>query len=180
MIKYKRRKNIVITIALTISIYLIANFTNIYIGENVRIFHLANVGIVAAALIFGKEKGAIAAAVGVTTFALFSPYILWIPFTFTIRFIMAYVIGSISERFDGKILGDVFAVTIGVVIMIVGYFITEMIFFQNLQGAIDSLYTSMLEAIVAFLALPLAISVKKFHEGFKEDIEELDDEFSLL
>ena len=48
------------------------------------------------AIVFGKEKGAIAGAVGMAIFDLSSGWALWAPFTFVVRGIMGYMIGSIA------------------------------------------------------------------------------------
>jgi uncharacterized membrane protein len=58
--------------------------------------HLGNVFLFATAIILEKKMGAIAGAVGMAIFDLSSGWALWAPFTFIVRGIMGYIVGSIA------------------------------------------------------------------------------------
>ncbi len=135
------------------------------------IIHLGNIGLVVAALVFGKWKGALSAMIGMTLFDLTSAYYIWAPFTLVIRFIMGYVIGLLSEKLKQRLTGDIIAIILGGVIMLVGYFFASLIIVgaEDEKSAIAVAILSMpgdaIQVGIALLVgLPIAISVRKYQK----------------
>ena len=93
-----KTKDMVETALLTALVFVATSFINIRlpIAANGGLVHLGTVMLVIAAVVFGKEKGAIAGAVGMALFDLSSGWAVWAPFTFIIRGVMGYMIGAIS------------------------------------------------------------------------------------
>lgn len=94
---------------------------------NRAVLHLGDAVLFLCAILLGKKKGALAAAIGMTFFDLFSPYYIWAPFTFVIKGIMAYIAGSIAYRnnYEGtNIWNNLFAFIVAGIFMIAGYFIS--------------------------------------------------------
>jgi len=92
--------------------------------------HLGNVMLFPIAIMFGKRKGAIAGAFGMGLFDVLSSYTVWAPFTFIIRGIMGYIIGSFAwskDRRGKSIFWNTVGIVISSLIMIIGYFIAEVI-----------------------------------------------------
>ena len=65
-------------------------------GGKGGLVHLGTVMLFIASIVFGKKKGAISGAFGMGIFDLVSGFVVWAPFTFIIRGIMGYMIGSIT------------------------------------------------------------------------------------
>lgn len=62
-------------------------------------FHLGNVLCVLSGLILGPVYGGIAAGLGSALFDLFDPiYLVYAPFTFAFKFLMAFVAGKVYEK----------------------------------------------------------------------------------
>lgn len=95
------------------------------VGDN-AVLHLGDTVLFLSAVLLGKKRGAIAAAIGMTIFDLFSPYYIWAPFTFVIKGIMAYVAGAIAYRSNfegGNSWNNLFAFIVSGIVMILGYFL---------------------------------------------------------
>lgn len=81
-----------------------------------------------AAILLSKKRAASAAAIGMALVDVAAGYVLWAPFTFIIKGIMAYVTALIIEKSkvkSQKLL--IFSFIIGGVIDVVGYFIANAI-----------------------------------------------------
>ncbi|GAA0123313.1 MAG: ECF transporter S component [Clostridium argentinense] len=131
-------------------------------GEGV--LHLGDSAIFVAAILLGKKKGAIAGAIGMALFDVLSPYIVWAPFTFVIKGLMAYTAGALAYRkgYDGKnFMNNLFAFTISGVVMIVGYFFAGWILY-DLPNAVVAIPSNALQVAAGMvIALPLATQLKK-------------------
>ena len=101
-----KTKDMVETSLLTALVFVATAFINIRLPilASGGLVHLGTVMLFIAAIVFGKEKGAIAGAVGMAIFDLSSGWALWAPFTFVIRGIMGYMVGYItwSKNRDGN------------------------------------------------------------------------------
>ena len=99
-------------------VFIATMFINIRlpISINGGLIHLGNVVLFTVAIAFGKKHGAIAGAFGMGLFDILSGWAAWAPFTFVIRGVMGYLIGSISNSKgrDGKsFLLNILAIFIG-------------------------------------------------------------------
>ena len=59
--------------------------------------HLGDCMVLVAAALLGKKRGALASGIGMALVDLYSGYIIWAPFTFIIKALMAYIAGAILE-----------------------------------------------------------------------------------
>ncbi|MEW9094305.1 MAG: ECF transporter S component [Clostridiaceae bacterium] len=92
--------------------------------------HLGDSMVFLAAILFGKRKGIITSALGMSLADFLSGYAYYVPFTFLIKGIMALIVSSIAYRKDyqGKnVLNNIFAFTVSGVWMVFGYFITKIV-----------------------------------------------------
>lgn len=146
-------------------VYVATRFINIPGPTPGGLFHLGNVIAFTIAIVFGKKAGAISAAFGMALFDITSSFVVWAPFTFVIRLAMGYVIGSIANKAaDGKIKSIIYSfvsILIATVIMIVGYYIAEVILYGNIYAPLQSVYGNLMQCVVGtVLGLPLSISLK--------------------
>lgn len=92
--------------------------------------HLGDSMVFLAAILFGRRKGIITSALGMSLADFLSGYAYYVPFTFLIKGIMALIVSSIAYRKDyrGKnVLNNIFAFAVSGVWMVFGYFITKII-----------------------------------------------------
>ncbi|MGG5461634.1 ECF transporter S component [Clostridium sp. B9] len=82
--------------------------------------HLGDCMVLLAAALLGKKRGAIASGVGMALVDLYGGYIIWAPFTFIIKALMAYIAGYVLEVNHRK--SYLVAFLAAGVFMVVGYF----------------------------------------------------------
>ncbi|SHI34471.1 Uncharacterized membrane protein [Clostridium cavendishii DSM 21758] len=162
-------------------VYVATRFINIPGPTPGGLFHLGNVMFFTVAIVFGKKAGAISGGIGMALFDITSPYAVWAPFTFIIRFAMGYIIGVMAcreiviyekdSKFKKKfkkiqpIVNNSIGIVLATIIMIVGYYITEIILYGNIYAPLQSVYGNFMQCVVGtILGLPLASSLKA---GFK-------------
>lgn len=162
-------------------VYIATRFINIPGPTPGGLFHLGNVMFFTIAIVFGKKAGAISGGIGMALFDITSPYAVWAPFTFIIRFTMGYIIGGMASKEivvkekDSKfkkrfkkvqpIINNFIGIVLATVIMLVGYYITEVILYGNIYAPLQSVYGNLMQCVIGtVLGLPLASSLKA---GFK-------------
>ena len=92
-----KTKNLVLT-ALSIAIVFVAtSVIRVPLAPDGGLVHLGSVALFALSVVFGKWTGAVAGSVGMAMFNLTTEWAAWAPFTFVIRFVMGYIIGSIAN-----------------------------------------------------------------------------------
>jgi uncharacterized membrane protein len=138
--------------------------------------HLGDSMIFVAAILLGNKKSFVSASVGMMLADILSGYLIWAPFTFIIKGVMALIAGTIAYR-SGK-NGDDFgnnlvAFVAAGVWMVLAYlvasgFITAYLMSENvtfIQGIIVSMRdipANCIEVAVGILiALPLSKIIKK-------------------
>lgn len=95
--------------------------------------HLGDSMVFLGAILFGRKKGAITAAVGMSLADFLLGYAYYVPFTFVIKAIMAYIAASIAYRgnYRGKnMLNNLFGFIVGGAWMVFGYFLTKIVIVQ--------------------------------------------------
>lgn len=98
--------------------------------------HLGDSMVFLSVLLLGKNRGTVASAFGMLLVDVFAGYMLWAPFTFIIKGVMAYVVGTILEKVnDANKRNQIIAFSIGAIVMIVGYFIAGAVILAFLSGA---------------------------------------------
>ena len=161
-------KDLVETALLTTLVFVATAFINIRppILSSGGLVHLGNVILFAAAILFGKKKGAIAGAVGMAIFDLSSGWALWAPFTLVVRGIMGYIVGTIAysnNKNGDNFLINILAVFVSGIWMIIGYYITEVILYGNLLAPVASIPGNITQLVVGLvLGLPLAKILKRY------------------
>ena len=88
--------------------------------------HLGDAMIYIAVLILGKKQGAFAAALGSSLGDVLGGFAFWAPWSFIIKFAMAYAAGSLIEK-----TSKVFSMTAGGLIMCAGYLIAERVMYGS-------------------------------------------------
>ncbi len=145
------------------------------VGDN-AVLHLGDTVLFLSAVLLGKKRGAVAAAIGMTFFDLFSPYSIWAPFTFVIKGVMAYIAGAIAYRsnFEGdNFWNNLFAFIVAGVVMISGYFFAGGCLNHFVYGiptlgqgfivAIKDIPANRLQVVGGIvIGLPLSMPLKKY------------------
>ena len=99
----------------------------IHFNTFMGVVHLGDSMVLLGAILLGKKKGAVSAAIGMTLFDLLLGYNMWAPFTFVIKGCMAYIAASIAFRKDyngENVINNIFAFVVAALFMIFGYFLT--------------------------------------------------------
>ncbi|WP_027624298.1 ECF transporter S component [Clostridium lundense] len=103
--------------------------------------HLGDSMVFFAAILFGKRKGMLTAALGMSLADFLTGYGYYVPFTFVIKGIMAFIAASIAYRgdYEGKnIINNIFAFIIAGAWMVFGYFIAKIILVKFILLRADS------------------------------------------
>lgn len=136
-----------------------------YVGSSRSMIHLGTAVLFIAVLLVGKNKGAIAAAVGLSLFDLFSATPVWAPFTFVIKGGMAYIAGLMAYRgkYNGdSILNNIFAFALGGIFNIVGYYLVDVLFYGSFIVAFQHIPSSLVTTIIGIVAaVPVGKILKK-------------------
>lgn len=163
-----KTKDMVETALLTALVFVATAFINIRlpIAASGGLVHLGTAMLVIASVVFGKEKGAIAGAVGMAIFDLSSGWALWAPFTFVIRGVMGYLLGAISysnNKNGNSNIINILAVIISGIWMIGGYYLTEVILYGNWFSPVASIPGDITQIVMALIiGIPMAKILKKY------------------
>jgi len=149
-------------------VFIATMFINIRlpISINGGLIHLGNVVLFTVAIAFGKKYGAIAGAFGMGLFDILSGWVAWAPFTFVIRGVMGFLIGSIanSKGRDGKsFLFNILAIFIGSIWMVGGYYLTEVILYGNWITPVTSIPGNIAQLVIGLIALILVPAIKRLN-----------------
>ncbi|MBO3443264.1 ECF transporter S component [Clostridium sp. CCUG 7971] len=161
-------RDLVETSLLIVLVFIATKFINIKlpISINGGLIHLGNTMLFISAIVFGKKKGAISGAFGMALFDLVSGWTMWAPFTFIVRGIMGYIIGSISwssGKCGNNTVTNIFAIIISGIWMLVGYYITEVILYGNLTVPLTSIPGNITQVVIGLIiGLPIAKVIKKY------------------
>lgn len=131
------------------------------------LIHMGNVAHFTIAMIFGKKKGALSGAAAMALFDLTSPYAIWAPFTFIIRFAIGYSIGAIAHM-RGKngesFIQNLVSLIPATIIMIGGYYIAEGLIYGNWVTPVVSIWGNLTQCAVGTFSVfivPMLINVFK-------------------
>ena len=160
-----RTKNVALYGLFIALVYAATRFINIPGPTPGGLFHLGNVMAFTIAIVFGKKSGAVSGAFGMALFDLTSPYAIWAPFTFVIRFAMGYILGYLSSKGDSSKLKSIAFNSLGIIIasiiLIVGYYIAEVILYHNFITPLESVWGNFMQCVVGtVIGLPLSTSLK--------------------
>ncbi|HSQ88201.1 ECF transporter S component [Romboutsia sp.] len=160
-------RDLVETALLIALVFIATRFINIRlpISSNGGLVHLGNTMLFISSIVFGKKKGAIAGAFGMGLFDLLSEWAIWAPFTFVVRGVMGYIIGSIAWS-NGKKGNSIIANIVGIIIsgvwMIFGYYVTEVVLYGNYITPIGSIPGNITQIVIGLIiGVPIAKVLKK-------------------
>lgn len=127
------------------------------------LIHLGNVALFTIAIVFGKKFGAVSGAFGMALFDVLSPWVIWAPGTFIIRGIMGYAVGKIAE--GGKkrtMLRTFLAMLLPSIWMIFGYFVYNLMLYQDMPAAIASLPGDVTQIVMGIvIAFPVIQALER-------------------
>lgn len=171
----KRTFDLILT-AMAISLVFVATLLlniRLPIAANGGLVHLGTGMLFIIAMLFGPKKGAIAGAVGMGLFDLFSGWTLWAPISIIARGLQGYIVGRIAwsaGRQGGSKAFNIIAAAISVPVMLIGYYIGEAIIFGNFVIPAASIPGNLVQNAVGLLvAIPAVIALKKV-PFFKRDM----------
>lgn len=153
--KVSSTRQMVITSLMTALVFLAGSVIKIpTIGGFV---HVGDCMVFLSVIILGKNRAAISSALGMFLVDVLAGYYIWAPFTFVIKFIMAYITGTIIEKLEDKNdfiikfkMKYIVAFIAGGIFMIAGYFLAGGIiaaFFTGNVGLVQGLIVASKDII---------------------------------
>jgi len=144
-----------------IALVFVATFINVpFPGAVGGLVHLGTLMMLIIAMRFGRYYGALSGGIGMALFDIFSGWGLWAPGTLVVRLIMGFMVGWIaldSKKGQGKgIVSNIVAWSVGLLIMIVGYYFYEAIFLTDFNLAFASIWGNLIQFGIGVLAIPIS------------------------
>ena len=143
----------------------------INVGSSTTMIHLGNIFLLVGSLYLGGIKGGLSAAVGMTIFDLTNGYATYAPSTFILKFLMAFVCGSVYTNLKDKNMNKnlvlLIALTCGgltniILDPIVTAYMRKWIFGLNQGGTnLIILYESFATVINAVIAISFSFVIYK-------------------
>ena len=159
--------DLILTAMLVSLVFVATLFLNIRlpIAANGGLVHLGTAMLFITSILFGPKKGALAGALGMGLFDLFSGWTLWAPFTFVARGLQGYIVGKIAwsgGRHGNSFTFNVLATICSIPVMLVVYYICEGILFSNWLVPLASIPGNLVQNVVGIcVAIPLCAFLKK-------------------
>ena len=152
-------------------IYIATYLIKIPVG-NKAVFHIGDSMVYLSAILLGKKKGVMAAALGMTLFDLSTPWFYWAPFTLIIKGGMAYLTAVIVYRKGYKadnLWNNLFAFIVAGAWMVFGYFLSGLLVYKlttnNAFLSFADIPANIGQVIVGIaLALPLSLTLVKYNK----------------
>lgn len=132
--------------------------------------------VLLSGVLLGRKYGTAAGAIGMALVDIFGGYLIWAPFTFVIKGLMAFSVAVIIERFKNKTFKVYFvAFIIAGIIDLVGYFIANAIMGGVILGASNGFVGSIAYAAMhlpgdtaqVILGIVIALPLAKFINSAK-------------
>lgn len=122
-----------------------------------------NVGdavIFITSILFGPLAGMLAGGVGSALADLLSGYPHWALFTLIIKGLEGYLVGIIVSK-SNTISRTIFSISIGIIVMVIGYFLAGAILKGSFIVSAASIPSNIVQGIVSMIiAIPLSLSLK--------------------
>lgn len=125
--------------------------------------HMGNVPFFVASIVYGPYVGAIAGAIGMGMFDIFSGYIAWAPITVITCLIMGYVLGNVTKRFNTKNL--IIGFVLMVVIKVLGYYFGEVRMYKSFVAPFASIPGNIVQILLS--AVVVFIIINPIRKGLK-------------
>lgn len=126
--------------------------------------HGGDLMIFLAAVLFGKKQGALAGGVGSAMADLLLGYSQWIIPTLIVKGIMGYIIGGLTSGRTEPIYTprNIFAMFLGVLWMVGGYYVTGGIMLGSFTAALAGLPGDLIQGTAGMvLFIPIGIALKR-------------------
>lgn len=117
--------------------------------------NLGDTVIILAAFLFGAVRGALAGGIGSALADLIGGHYFFIPGTLIIKSLEGWIVGTLNSTLKNKLTARIISGLAGALIMVLGYFIYELIFI-NIAVAISVVIPNTLQGIVCVI---LAVSL---------------------
>lgn len=148
--KRDKRKKIVTTIALNGMLTAICTIATLIIqipiGFNGGYSNIGDSIIIMSALLFGPLTGFIVGGVGSGIADLFG-FASFAPFTFVVKGLEGFIIGLVFLLFKKKkVFGSIFSSIIGLLVMVFGYFLTDLILGFGFQASLLGTVPNFIQA----------------------------------
>lgn len=124
-----------------------------------------------SSILFGPVSGMIAGGIGSAFADILSGYSHWALFTLIIKGLEGYLVGIIIKN-NKYIIKNIFATSIGVIVMVAGYFLAGIILKGSIIISAASIPSNIIQGTISILiAVPLAYSLNKVNyiKAFKLD-----------
>ncbi|MCL2397245.1 MAG: ECF transporter S component [Defluviitaleaceae bacterium] len=160
-----KTRDLVLT-ALLVAVVFVATYFRVPTGPTGGLVHLGTVALFVICVVFGPKKGAIAGAFGMALFNLTTEWAVWAPYTFVIRIVMGYIMGSVAH-FGGaggkKPVRNVLALVAGGAWFIPAAYAAELMIFRvQWQVPVASIPGNVMQLVLALVAgLPLATLISR-------------------
>jgi len=151
-------------IAVMSALTLVATMISINFAPTGGYFNLGDVIVVTTALLFGSTIGGLAGGLGSALADVYLGYGVFAPFTLVIKGTEGFVVGYLAGgKEDISRNLKIIAWLIGGIIIIVGYWIAEVLFLgMSIQSAtVEALTINILQAIISILGIPISDQVRK-------------------
>ncbi|KGR89482.1 membrane protein [Ureibacillus massiliensis 4400831 = CIP 108448 = CCUG 49529] len=159
--------DLIITALLIALVFVATLFLNIKlpITANGGLVHLGTGMLFIASILFGPKKGALAGAIGMGLFDLFSGWTLWAPITFVARGIQGYIVGKfawMNNKNGSSIVLNLIGMIISIPFMIAVYYVGEGILYGNWIAPVASIPGDLVQNILGIIiAIPVCLVLKK-------------------
>lgn len=115
--------------------------------------------IFVTSILFGPISGMIAGGIGSALADILSGYSHWAIFTLLIKGLEGYVVGILIHK-NNTILKSVLAMSVGTIVMVLGYFLGGAILEGSFAASFTSIPSNSVQGIVSIvLAIPLSHSL---------------------
>lgn len=124
--------------------------------------HLGTAALLIVAVILEPKEAFLAAAIGMGLFDVMDPaFVVWAPFTFVIKGLMAFVVSYYIHKKPETALHKLIAFALGSVISIGGYYLAGCIIIGDMITPISHIPSAVTTSIIGIiLAMPLSAGVK--------------------
>jgi len=134
--------------------------------------HLGDGIIFISVLLLGKKNGVWASSIGAALADILGGYSFYAIPTFIIKWVMAYIMGIVIEKFPDKFkLKWVVGAILGSIWQVIGYYITGSIMVGSFISALSSIPGNIIQSAVGIIAAAAFMAVFKQTPLGKETLE---------
>ncbi|HBH13598.1 MAG TPA: ECF transporter S component [Clostridiales bacterium] len=110
--------------------------------------HLGDAAVFLSGLILGPHYGFIAAALGSALADGLKSFVIYIPVTFILKGLMAYMTGRVREKGSKTITS---AMILGGSIMVIGYYLYEAFIYGSIQAPIINIPWNIIQFVIGII-----------------------------